>query len=421
MPMLVVQIPPRQRFGSRRAGPSEPVDTPPREYRYAFSGDGVALQSQGRCAAVLLPKADEVVAVLATIDVAWHRIVVPQAPGARLRSALAGVVEEALLDDTANTHLALAPRAAAGQTGWLAACDRRWLRSELALLEAADVFVDRIVPAAAPGETAGAHFGESDGDASAAEGSTTLVWSGPDGVATLLLEGGLARAIVPRPLPADARLTATPAAAAAAERWVDGPVEVQGVAERLLEAARSPWNLRQFEFARRARGLRALADAWRQWWSPGWRPARIGLAALALVQLAGMNLAASQQRSRVEQRKQSMVQLLQTTFPQVRAVLDAPLQMQREVQALRTLAGKPGEDDLEPMLAAAAAAWPVDRPPVDSLRFEPGRLSLAAAGWQSAEVERFRSQLAVTGWQVEFVDGRLTLRSAGTGARKATL
>ena len=51
--------------------------------------------------------------------------------------------------------------------------------------------------------------------------------------------------------------------------------------------------------------------------------------------------------------------------------------MQRETQALRTLAGKPGDSDLEPMLQAAAAAWPNERPPVENLRFEPGKLTLA--------------------------------------------
>ena len=60
---------------------------------------------------------------------------------------------------------------------------------------------------------------------------------------------------------------------------------------------------------------------------------------------------------------------------------DAGAVMLRETQALRTLAGKPGDSDLEPMLQAAAAAWPSERPPVENLRFEPGKLTLAASGW----------------------------------------
>ena len=68
--------------------------------------------------------------------------------------------------------------------------------------------------------------------------------------------------------------------------------------------------------------------------------------------------------------------------------------MQRETQTLRTLAGKAGDSDLEPMLQAAAAAWPGERPPVENLRFEPGKLTLAANGWSDAQIEQFRSRAA---------------------------
>ena len=67
--------------------------------------------------------------------------------------------------------------------------------------------------------------------------------------------------------------------------------------------------------------------------------------------------------------------------------------MQREVQSLRTLAGKPGETDLETMLQAAAQR-PVDRPPVEQLRYESGRLTLAAGGWSEQQVAQFRASNA---------------------------
>jgi general secretion pathway protein L len=95
-------------------------------------------------------------------------------------------------------------------------------------------------------------------------------------------------------------------------------------------------------------------------------------------------------------------------------VLDAPLQMQREVDALRAMAGKPSEVDFEPQLQAAAAAWPSGQPPVANLRFEPGRLTLAAAGWSDAETESFRSQLRPAGWQVEVSEGRLVMSRASS-------
>lgn len=89
--------------------------------------------------------------------------------------------------------------------------------------------------------------------------------------------------------------------------------------------------------------------------------------------------------------------------------------MQREALALRTLAGKAGDTDLEPMLQAAAAAWPADRGPVESLRFEPGKLSLAAAGWSEPQIETFRSALRRLGWQAESSEGRIVVSRARSG------
>jgi len=59
-------------------------------------------------------------------------------------------------------------------------------------------------------------------------------------------------------------------------------------------------------------------------------------------------------------------------------------------------------------LQAAASAWPPERP-VENLRFEPGKLSLAATGWNDAQIEQFRSALRPGGWRVDAGEGRITL------------
>ena len=110
--------------------------------------------------------------------------------------------------------------------------------------------------------------------------------------------------------------------------------------------------------------------------------------------------------------------LLQTTFPQMRSVLDAPLQMQREVALLRAAAGQPDESDLEPLLQAAAAAWPSDLAAVESIRFEPGKLTLAASSWDAGRIEQFRAQLQPMGLRLDVADGQLVLsRAARDGGR----
>ena len=112
MAVLVLQIPARRRIASRTADEAT-TPRPLAEVDYVFSPDGLAVGSSGRAAPALLPRADSVVAVLAPADVAWQRITVPKAPAARLRAALGGVLEDALLDDDDATHFALAPQAAA--------------------------------------------------------------------------------------------------------------------------------------------------------------------------------------------------------------------------------------------------------------------------------------------------------------------
>jgi general secretion pathway protein L len=424
MSTLVVQIPPRRRL---HAG--SPLDAEAKsstlatDYHYVTSPNGLALQSQGQCAASLLPKATHIVAVLHEADVSWHRITLPRAPAARLRAALDGVLEEALIADVQDVHLALAPGAAAGQSAWIAAVDRRWLQAELAALEKAEVFVDRVVPMAWPDEPPLGHFAETVTGTDAASQGLALSWAHAGGVATLRLQGGLARALVPTPAPQGTRWSASPGAAAAAEQWLGAPVPVMPAGPRLLQAARSLWNLRQFDLERRTRGARALRDSMRRFLSPEWRSVRWGVGVLAVAQIVGLNLWAWHQSRAIDARQAQMQNLVKATYPRVSPLdvqRDAMAVMQRESQALRTQAGKPGDTDLETMLQAAAAAWPADRPAVSNLRFELGRLTLAASGWSDAQIEHFRSLLRPGGWQVEVAEGRLVLTRASARGRGAT-
>lgn len=411
MPFLVVLVPPRERLHAGHGATS-----PPRaeEYRYATSDDGLTLRTQGRCAPALLPRGATTIAVVADDDVGWHRITLPKAPPARLRAALVGVLEEALLDEPEVAHFALAPDAAPGAAVWVATLHRPWLASHLAALEKAGVTVERVVPASWPDDLPGGHFWQPE-DAEADAG-LRLTWADAQGVATLRLQGGMARTLLPQWQAQGARWTATPAAAAPAERWLAAPVLVMSDEARALQAARSPWNLRQFDLAARHRGTLALRGAWNRVRSPAWRPVRLGLAALVAVQVLGLNLWAWHERGEIAARRQAMVDLLRQAHPQVRAVLDAPVQMQRETARLRAAAGRAGESDLEPMLLAAAQAWPDDRGPVDALRYEAGRLSFAATGWSDGQVETFRRRLAPDGWRVDAADGRLTVSRGGAPA-----
>ena len=418
MSTLVIQLPEHRRL---RAGVNDDSVEPSRrrEYVYVTSNDGIEFEAQGQSAAALLPRRSIVIAVVQEADVSWHRITLPKAPAARLRMALVGVMEEGLLEDAETVHLAVAPLAVAGQATWIAAIDRAWLQGELAALEKSGVFVDRVVPMAWPDDPPAGHFHVPPNSGIATTASVVLTWASVDGVATVRLDGGLARALVPTPAPIATRWTAAPMAAVAAEQWLGAPVNVMPTEQRLLQAGRSLWNLRQFDLARRTRGARALGDWLRRAMSPAWRPVRIGIAVLLAAQVVGLNAWAWHQKSAIEARRAAIQALVKKTFPRVGdsdVQRDAAAVMLRETQSLRTLAGKAGDSDLEPMLQAAAAAWPGERPPVENLRFESGKLTLAAGGWSDAQIEQFRTVLKPVGFQVDASEGRLIVtraRSAG--------
>jgi general secretion pathway protein L len=419
MSTLVIQLPVHQRL---RAGARQDRDTdgwPRSDYAYVTSADGIEFEAQGEAAAALLPGAAIVIAVVQEADVGWHRITLPKAPVARLRAALTGVLEEALLEDADSVHLAIAPQAVAGQPTWVAAVDKAWLQQELASLQKAGVFVDRVVPMSWPDDPPAGHFHVATSSDAGSPRSTVITWASVDGVATVRLEGGLARALVPQPAPVATRWTASPSAAVAAEQWLGAPCNVMPTEQRLLQAGRSLWNLRQFDLARRTKGARAMRDWMRQAMSPAWRPVRIGLALFVVAQIAGLNLWAWHESGAVEARRGAIQALVKKTFPRASegdVQRDAAAVMLREAQSLRTLAGKPGEGDFEPMLQAAAAAWPNERPPVENLRFEPGKMTLAASGWSDAQIEQFRGVLRPAGFQVDAGEGRIVVSRARNGA-----
>ncbi len=421
MTVLVVQIPPRKRLGVRVAAGEDTHAAAPSvrgEYAWVRTEDGVTISGHGRAVPALLPKADVVVAVLADNDVGWQRVTVPKAPPARLRAALGGVIEDFLLDEPEALHLALAPEFVPGTPAWVAVVDKGWLSAEIAALERAGHLVDRVVPSLWPGDVPFGHFFDA-----APPGATpepAIAMADAQGIVCLPLAGSLARALLP-PTAADTiRWTATPAVAAPAERWLGVPVAVQSEPERMLFSASSLWTLRQFDLAPSRRGTRALRDALKRLMGPAWRPVRTGLAALLVLQLVGLNAWAWAQRKTIDQKREAQAAVLAAAHPQIRTVLDAPLQMERETEILRAAAGRPGPSDLEPMLNAAAAAWPDAQGPMQTLRFQPGQLTLATPGWSDNDVQQFSGRLRPGGWAVEHAPGRVVLSRASRAAPGAS-
>jgi general secretion pathway protein L len=412
MSTLIVALPVPPRLSSQGAAG---VALAPAEYDYVFSGTAAGAHLQaGRSPAALLPPAQQVVVVVPVQGVGWHRVALPKAPPAKLRVALASVLEDVLLEDDSELHLALAPHAKAGEQNWVAAVNKAWLKAQIDAIEAQGRTVDRVVPAWQPDDAPAGHFFPGQPLPDGSDAGPQLAWRDAHGPLSLPASSEAARTLIAR-LGTDVpvRWTAEPECAAEAVRLAGGNVAALSASEFLFNAARSEWNLRQFDLTPQRRGSRAAKELLQQLWTaPAWRPARFGLAALLLLNLVGVNVWAWQQNQAVKRQKAAMVGLLQTTFPQVRAVMDAPSQMQKEVDLLRVSAGKPADADLEPLMYAAEAAWPPSRAPADALKYEPGRLTISSAGWSPQEIEAFRARLAPLGYEAESVPGRLSLTRA---------
>jgi general secretion pathway protein L len=201
-----------------------------------------------------------------------------------------------------------------------------------------------------------------------------LVVAGSQGVTALPLSSHVLP-LLPA-LSESAPCVAEPAVAALAEQVLHRQPVLQQAPQRWLQSARSAWDLAQFEFSSsgRARALKRLGTAWADLLvAPQWRPARWGVLLLVAVHLLGLNAWAWRERSALEAKHDAIRRALTQTFPQVKVVVDAPVQMAREVAALRQQTGTPTGRDLEAMLGVLSTASPPERP-VGAIDFSGGEL-----------------------------------------------
>jgi len=414
MSTLIIELPAPTRLRAQPAESTAAAD----ELEYVFSADGEHVTQHGNAALDAMPRAQTIVVALPADALSWHQIACPKAPAAKMRAALGGILEDQLLEDEADVHLALQPHARAGLPVWVAALDKGWLRRHLTAMQAAGLIVDRVVPVWAPATDPEGHI-YSALSTDGSDAALHLAWRDPQGVICLPLDSETTRGLLAALGDEEnVRWSATPEAAAAAARLTGAvPVSITG-SQVLVQAANAEWNLLQFDMVPQRRASRLAKEYWLAFaQAPRWRVVRWGLVALIVAQVIGMNLMAWRERNAVQAQKVAMTSLLQSTFPQVRAVLDAPTQMKREVDQLRAGAGRVADSDLEPMLAAANAAWPSNRAPADAVQFEPGRLMLSTAGWTPPEVEAFRTRIYADGYGLEDRPGQITLLRPTSGGR----
>lgn len=405
--------------------------TPPglaTEYRYAQSRDGQTLLAYGGATASTLPPTGvghDVVAVVPVRALSWHRIELPKGTlsggAARLRTVLEGLLEERLLDDAQALHFALAPQAAAGKPVWVAVCDKAWLKACLGPLEAAGRPVSRIVPEFAPLVTEDNTLPNITSDtplyALGEPGEAWLVQAQTSGVSVLPLLPVVAARFMAQADAPDTVL-AEPAVMAQASHLFPDRVRLQQAPERWVQALQSPWDLAQFDLANsnHRRLLKRLNDAVLELLhGPRWRAARWALPVLVAANLVGLNTWAWQEKTALAQRRAEIQAVLTQTFPQVKVVVDAPIQMAREVALLRQNAGATAHQDLENLLTAVGSGLsPTENFLLTRLDYAEGELRLAGAGITDIKLQDLKTRLEPQGYALRMDGDSLLIHIAPT-------
>lgn len=376
---------------------------------FVLSADGRSPTRHGQVSLATLPPADELVLLVPPNRLSWHRVNLPPVPPRRVPAALAGLLEDHLLDDPAQTAFALQPGARTAGSRLVAACDRGWLQSLIDGAAERRLRLTRVAPAFAPalGDAARSDLVRDTADGPQAIriaadqvlalplAQAAALWPALDAGATppaLLVQEGLS-------------VEAESALGRAATTW--------SPQQALWQGAQSGWDLVQFDLAdaRRRPGLRRLGRGLQALWRDArWRPVRWGVGLLLMAQLVGLSAWAWKLDNELKARREQARQLLLQGFPGVRTVVDAPLQMERELVLLRRSRGVAAAGDADAMLAAAAQALP-GTDGVQALRYAAGELTLTGARLDAAQWEQARVRLGGLGLRAERVGERIVLRA----------
>ncbi len=397
------------------------------ECDYAFTQDGVSLAGHGRASVALLPDAhalaNDVVAVVPARALSWHQLTLPKGTRAdstsnpqRLRAVLSGLLEERLLDEPEHLHFALPPqalaRAHANEPVWVAVCNRAWLHAWLHALEAAKRPVSRIVPEYAP-EIQATQTSQAN-TLYITEGllPAQLVAPSPQGVMVLPLSRA---ALALLDGTAHGALVAEPSVASVAEQVLQRPVNLQSNAQRYLTAAQSDWNLAQFDLANtgHARTLKRLNSAWQSFLhTPQWRPARWACVLLVSIHLIGLNTWAWRERAVIDSQRAALRATLSDTFPEVKVIVDAPVQMARALTQLQQATGVTSGQDLEAMLGHLSAGLPA-QPSITAIDFSEGAVRLKGLNLSVDEAATLSAHLKTQGYAVQTEADSLLIRQGG--------
>ncbi|MEY2993853.1 MAG: hypothetical protein RL357_788, partial [Pseudomonadota bacterium] len=325
----------------------------------------------------------------------WHQVKLPDGlkrDSNKLMAALRGLLEDRVLQDLSQLHFALPKQWVSGESVWVCVCDLSWLESHYRAFEDAGRAVGRIVPELSPALDAQQIY-------AIGRPQTDPLWltDRDQGVVPLnlqLLDQGLSWIDLETPIQCE------PAWANAIEQR-SRRLTLERIGSHWAKALNSGWDLAQFGLqthsrARAWRQLSAWMDEFRT--SRAWRPARWGLLVLVLAQFIGLNAWAWRTQQGWAEQTQAWTAILKNSFPKVQVVIDAPAQMQREVDRLQKGSGQLARSDFEMLLQQMGETWPKGKPTPSQLNYRNGELKWPLSALSASESVGMRDKLTRRGF-----------------------
>ncbi len=386
MSKLILSLPWQNTFTVRSPAATEADSV----YRYVFVTQTGQIISSGHASAGTLPSAKETIVVVATQAISWHLVDIPKISANRLRTVLDGLLEERLLDEMNTLALALAPNYTANKASkntWVAAIHKNWLRQHIENLQTAGHKITQITPEYSPTAQVVLHATKNPLNA---EEPPWLHRTDTKGVVVVPFTSASAILLDLMPILAknstvnhdtsvnanahvqnlgpleaytDPALTQemekiTSILAHAHSEYVVKPI-LRTHNDALITSSQSPWELAQFDQTLRgeAKGLQKITQFIHPMlFHPNWLWFRLGILGILLVSVLALNVRAWQHRKHLKATQTEQANTLQQTFPNVKTVVDAHVQMQKEIQALRQATGTLSNASVEVMLSQLSNA-----------------------------------------------------------------
>ncbi len=379
---------------------------------WALCDDSGAVLQSGVDPVTSLPRGYECVGIIAPERVLCVAAKLPPGPRRRWQASLPFLAEEFTLSDPEDNHVVPGPILADGRL-MLVVVDKQWIERISNACRVSNVSLRRMIPEMfLP---------------AISRGNWVLVWDGHCG----FLRSGPARGMAIDHGDSNTVPVALQLFLNAEQGSLPAAIEIRFPHHLPKEQRLLPrWNVPQVKFTsggdwdwqRAAIPGDALNLMWgdfapraklREWW-PKIRPAAVIMLLAFGIEATGTNIEWARLSYEKQALAQDMARSFHTAFGDSSTLVNAPLQMQRNLAELRHAAGLQDDGDFLSLLDAAAAEFaPLPAGSVSALHFEAGRLDVDIKLARVEDLRGLRQRLLGKGLGVQMSDPRDTGNGAG--------